>query len=414
MSHVDFGRYKRIVQYFWDPEPKNDDGSKSPIWCLGRIYESQPRPTEVPILLPRESNQDHTIICNGDGSYQAPKRTKLASTNGEQEDPPYVHAYGEDGDRGWPKDFLDDFESRLWFTYRSNFPVIKKSLDPKTSNSIGLAVRLRSQLVDHEWRRGSQEDEERRILRLFADDTSAPFSIHKFVQHGASACGKHPGEWFGPSATARCIQALSSEYSSSGLNVYITGDGADVYEDEFLKGAISESGIFTPTLILVGIRLGIDRVTPAYWEALRSSLQLSQSIGIAGGRPSSSHYFVAVQGDKFFYLDPHQTRLALPLREDIAKYTGEEIDSCHTRRLRRLSIEEMDPSMLIGFLITDSEDWKRWRKGVSDVKGKPVVRVADAGPLHSNNKGERQCTVDDVETFDDEDESDGELVEHPR
>jgi cysteine protease ATG4 len=20
------------------------------------------------------------------------------------------------------------------------------------------------------------------------------------------ACGKHPGEWFGPSATARCIQ----------------------------------------------------------------------------------------------------------------------------------------------------------------------------------------------------------------
>lgn len=77
-------------------------------------------------------------------------------------------------------------------------------------------------------------------------------------------------------------RALSSEYTSSGLKVYITGDGADVYEDEFLKVAISESGIFTPTLILVGIRLGIDRVTPAYWEALRSSLQLSQSIGIAG------------------------------------------------------------------------------------------------------------------------------------
>lgn len=149
MSHVDFGRYKRIVQYFWDPEPKNDDGSKSPIWCLGKIYESQPRPTEVPTLLPRGSNQDHTINCNGDGSYQAPKRTKLASTTGEHEEPPYVHAYGDEGDRGWPKDFLDDFESRLWFTYRSSFPLIKKSLDPKTSNSIGLAVRLRSQLVDH-------------------------------------------------------------------------------------------------------------------------------------------------------------------------------------------------------------------------------------------------------------------------
>lgn len=105
--------------------------------------------------------------------------------------------------------------------------------------------------------------------------------------------------------------------------------------------------------------------------------------------------------------------MALPLHEDIENYTREEIDSCHTRRLRRLSIEEMDPSMLIGFLITDSEDWKRWRKGVSDVRGKPVVHVADAAPVQSNNRGQPQSIVDDVETFDDEDESDGELVERP-
>lgn len=69
--------------------------------------------------------------------------------------------------------------------------------------------------------------------------------------------------------------------------------------------------------------------------------------------------------------------------------------------------------MLIGFLIIDRDDWKRWRKGVCDVRGKPVVHVADTGPLQSNNRGERQSTVDDVETFDDEDESDGELVERP-
>ena len=150
MSHVDFGRYKRIVQYFWDPEPKNDDGSKSPIWCLGKKYDSQPKPTEAGILPGRESNQDQTIISsNGDGLYQAPKRTKLASLNIEQDEAPCAHAYGGEGDRGWPKDFLDDFESRLWLTYRSNFTAIKKSPDPKALNSIGLAVRLRSQLVDH-------------------------------------------------------------------------------------------------------------------------------------------------------------------------------------------------------------------------------------------------------------------------
>lgn len=57
-----------------------------------------------------------------------------------------------------------------------------------------------------DWRRGAKEAEELQLLSLFADDPDAPFSIHRFVQHGATACGKHPGEWFGPSATARCIQ----------------------------------------------------------------------------------------------------------------------------------------------------------------------------------------------------------------
>jgi cysteine protease ATG4 len=64
----------------------------------------------------------------------------------------------------------------------------------------------RALTLNIDWRRGTAVHEEREILSLFADDPRAPYSIHKFVEHGAAACGKHPGEWFGPSATARCIQ----------------------------------------------------------------------------------------------------------------------------------------------------------------------------------------------------------------
>lgn len=39
---------------------------------------------------------------------------------------------------------------------------------------------------------------------------------------------------------------------------------------------------FKPTLVLVGTRLGIDKVNPVYWEALKSALQMPQSLGIAG------------------------------------------------------------------------------------------------------------------------------------
>lgn len=196
----------------------------------------------------------------------------------------------------------------------------------------------------------------------------------------------------------------------------MNGDGADVYEESFLKLAKGVDGTFTPTLILVGIRLGIDRVTPLYWEALKASLQLPQSVGIAGGRPSSSHYFFGVQGDQFFYLDPHVTRPALRYHADPADFTEEDLDSCHTRRLRRLPLKDMDPSMLLAFLIRDEEDWKKWRSAVSSASGKPVVHVADKEPSLHGRGTERQSAVDDVETFDDEDEGDegdGEMVERP-
>lgn len=40
--------------------------------------------------------------------------------------------------------------------------------------------------------------------------------------------------------------------------------------------------IFYPTLILVCTRLGIDKINQVYEQALISTLQMEQSIGIAG------------------------------------------------------------------------------------------------------------------------------------
>jgi len=450
MANVDLGRYKRIVQYFWDPEPKNDDILQPTIWCLGQEYaangsgersSSHNRPTT-----PRSSEVDQESVMvsaetltNGQAKSCNPNGGVMTVSPGPE-------------DRGWPREFVDDFESRFWFTYRSHFPPIKKSSEPDAASTMSLSMRFRSQLSDQGvftsdtgwgcmirsgqcllanalgilrfgrgWRRGEEQDEERRLLATFADDPKAPFSIHKFVEHGASACGKYPGEWFGPSATASSIQALSTATLASELKVYVTGDGADVYEDTLMKVATAGDGIFCPTLILVGIRLGIDRVTPVYWDALKKSLQLPQSIGIAGGRPSSSLYFVGVQGDNFFYYDPHQTRPALLWHEDSTEYSAEEIDSCHTRRLRRLHIKDMDPSMLIAFLIRDEADWQSWKQAVTQTPGQPVIHVGNKEPPFNRPSSERPEAVTEVETFDDdedehhrlEDEGDGEIINLP-
>ena len=138
MSGVDFSRYKRIVQAFWDPEPKNDSALGSCIWCLGRKYATQYTLNEL---------QDPQLKSEGEGlaldtrdSYQDAKRIKLAATKGSSPVEPEALPRDSEVDGGWPLDFLDDCESRLWFTYRSNFTPIKRSFDAPMT----LSLRLRS------------------------------------------------------------------------------------------------------------------------------------------------------------------------------------------------------------------------------------------------------------------------------
>ncbi|CRG83259.1 autophagy-related protein 4 [Talaromyces islandicus] len=442
MNNIDIGRYKRIVQYFWDPEPKNEEGPGSRLWCLGSQYVTQDEdfldlgaaapPSETSQQQPSsetEKQQKQTNKTPDELSTETPSSDK--QTPGKR--PATTTSSSTTSSLGWPKAFLDDFESKIWMTYRSNFPTIAKSEDQNASQAMSLGVRLRSHLTEgftsdtgwgcmirsgqsllanaifvsqlgRDWRRGTREEDESRLLSMFADEPDAPFSIHRFVNHGSLYCGKHPGEWFGPSATSRCIEALCQEHSDAGLNVYVTNDSSDVYEDRFRAVALDNSGHMRPTLILLGIRLGIDRVTPVYRKSLEEALMMPQSIGIAGGRPSASHYFVGVQNPYYFYLDPHHTRPALPPREKGQKYTQEELDSYHTRRLRRLHIDDMDPSMLVGFLIKDEDDWTDWKRRIQTPQetGKAIVHVHAANsetapsPTH-----ERATALDEVEALDD-------------
>ncbi len=144
MSNVDFGRYKKIVKLFWDPEPQNDEPSQSSIWLLGREYSARPASRDRGAASVQQKEESEAPVKE-EGSYIAPERTLNVSVNGGRETAP-SRTREEEAEGGWPKEFLDDFESRPWMTYRSNFSAIKKSTDPKASASISFSVRLRSQL----------------------------------------------------------------------------------------------------------------------------------------------------------------------------------------------------------------------------------------------------------------------------
>lgn len=125
------------------------------------------------------------------------------------------------------------------------------------------------------------------------------------------------------------------------------------------------------------------------------------------GQPSASHYFVGCQGSNLLYLDPHLTRSALPLYSNMADYTIEEIDSCHCKHPKSLNVKEMDPSMLIGFLIKNEDDWQQWRQMISRSSGKAIIHVADRSPLVAGGSCERSEAIDEVESFDEDSDGDG-------
>ncbi|KAJ6591835.1 hypothetical protein DFH09DRAFT_1138042 [Mycena vulgaris] len=251
----------------------------------------------------------------------------------------------------------------------------------------------------------SQEDPSRfrarhaaytRLLTWFLDTPApeAPFSVHRMALAGKDL-GTEVGMWFGPSIAAGAIKALVQAFPACGLGVSVATDGV-LYQTSVFEASHtsppsesdSESGSLAwgdrPVLLLLGLRLGLDGVNPIYHETIKQLYTFPQSVGIAGGRPSSSYYFVGSQAEGLFYLDPHHSRPAVPLRppartttdrdmDDAAEqyyasaYTAQELQTFHCEKVRKMPLGGLDPSMLVGFLCRDAEEWTDFRKRVIEL-----------------------------------------------
>ena len=111
--------------------------------------------------------------------------------------------------------------------------------------------------------------------------------------------------WFKSSRRTLC-----DDFQPAGLAVVAPVENS-VYKTELQTASHNWS---KPVLILLNVRLGISGVTPVYFPGIKGLFTFPQTVGIAGGRPSSSYYFVGSQGDSLFYIDPHYPKLAVPVR----------------------------------------------------------------------------------------------------
>ncbi|XP_072024085.1 uncharacterized protein [Amphiura filiformis] len=115
-------------------------------------------------------------------------------------------------------------------------------------------------------------------------------------------------------------------------------------------------------VLLVPVRLGGDEVNPIYVNPLRSLFTLESCMGIIGGKPKHSLYYVGFQDEKMIHLDPHYCQGVVDMKSrKFPTYTF------HCMSPRKMRITSMDPSCTVGFYLKTEEDFEEFCKTIPEV-----------------------------------------------
>ncbi|KAK0395173.1 hypothetical protein QR680_001155 [Steinernema hermaphroditum] len=312
--------------------------------------------------------------------------------------------------------FFIDYHSRIWLTYRTGFPPF-----PGTSvtSDCGWGCMLRTaQMVvaealvqlhlGRDWRWNPNRNESRKesdfllhnkIIQLFEDHLGADLSIHRLMRIAARNTENTPiGKWYTPSHSVALLkEALKDSHSeeTEALRICLCTDGlvikseVEVASEEWTKSVI----------VVISVRLGAFKVNSCYEVHLRNLLSLRNSLGILGGRPRHSLYFVGFYDKSLIYLDPHVAHpykpLCLTSHEDSTDASNR-WKSFHCRMASKMPISDIDPSCATAFLIRSEAEFDETIRNLNlsqviDVETKegdrkrtsdPIFTAMDEPPLH--------------------------------
>lgn len=325
------------------------------------------------------------------------------------------------------EDFSSDFRSRLWMTYRMDFPQLGASY---LTSDIGWGCMIRSAqmllgscVINHclgrDWRFGKVgfDDKYMEIMNWFLDDHGIHasngdksmlipryYGIQKISKKGLKY-DVQVGNWYGPRTISNVFRDLINEHRPIGLDgkplsCYVAQDGT-IYLDELRDLLKLESheqldaNWRHSVLILLPIRLGIEKINDTYRNSLKNTLKLPQSCGIVGGKPNSAFYFVGLDMDQMIYLDPHVPRDAVNT-ESSGNISLDDVLSYHCDHIRRASISSLDPSLLLGFYIRNSKQWNDFIQNLNQYSilssSNAIFYISDKVPSISSD--------DELDSFD--------------
>ncbi|XP_036324689.1 cysteine protease ATG4C [Rhagoletis pomonella] len=412
------------VKYGWSGKLKPNFSKEQPVWLLGRCYHRKYTPPSSMESSTEMSSNAGVLTPNvpssmcETGDQYAPVSSSISATNiypplnPDQVDEIVVpQELGMDAvenqvaEHPWEEGiegFRRDFYSRIWLTYRREFPTMNGS---NYTSDCGWGCMLRSGqmllaqgLVCHflgrSWRYDAEtqlhstyeDNMHKKIIKWFGDSSSksSPFSIHALVSLGVEM-GKRPGDWYGPASVSYLLkQALKTAAQENAdfdnITIYVAKDCTIYMQDVEKECRIPEPSPkkhvpWQPTrrnetpksqkqqwkslLVLIPLRLGTEKLNPVYAHCLKLLLSTEHCIGIIGGRPKHSLYFVGFQEDKLIHLDPHYCQEMVDVNQD-----NFSLQSFHCKSPRKLKTTKMDPSCCIGFYCSTKTDFDNFVESV--------------------------------------------------
>jgi len=121
-------------------------------------------------------------------------------------------------------------------------------------------------------------------------------------------------------------------------------------------------------MIFIPVRLGSETFNPIYSSCVKNLLTLESCIGIIGGKPKHSLYFIGFQDEDLIHLDPHR------LQDNVETFRHNfNTETFHSKNPRKIQLKKMDPSCCIGFYLRTRAEYESWCDSITSVVTPPKI-----------------------------------------